>query len=214
MMVLPNQIFRLRFRSGVTSAGLAPVAARQEHIITQTITRPFTTITALVTLGPADPTSTSSFPTTTTAEPTTATSSTSPSTVPVAGATNPSTSSSLTPTQLGAILGSVLGTAVLLLLLIWFYASMRRRAQQPRRVRMVSDDMESETSSETAAEMRMAGGAGYRRSAMAGAGDPWVRQGPTVVPPPPRFPPTPRFNPSMQFRHTRNPQIRGVKRYP
>jgi hypothetical protein len=78
----------------------------------------------------------------------------------------------------------------------------------------MSDDMESETSSETAAEMRMAGGGGYRRAAMAGAGDPWVRQGPTVVPPPPRFPPTPRFNPSMQFRHTRNPQIRGVKRYP
>jgi hypothetical protein len=111
----------------------------------------------------------------------------------------------LTHEQLGAIVGSVLGSIVLIIL-IWYCVAARRRRDETHRVRYILSE-ESETSSDTV-EVRMSG-AGSRRV----AGDPWVRRDPgiSVVPPPPRFPPTPRYTP---YRQTRYPQIRGVKRYP
>ncbi|KAH8902530.1 hypothetical protein BR93DRAFT_932106 [Coniochaeta sp. PMI_546] len=195
-----RQIVRL-WAAGVGSEADI-LAARQNPVVTQIITRPYTTITALVTLGPGDPTSTT--PQTTVPTTTNASASSTSAIVAIPGSPDAS-SSTLTQAQLGAILGSVFGS-LLLVLLVWYCVTQKRRSEA-REVRYVLSE-ESETSSETV-EVRNTGAGGARRM----AADPWVRRDPEirVVPPPPRFPPTPRYTP---YRQTRAPQIRGVRRYP
>lgn len=202
-MAIIDQRQILRFRAAGVRSEADALAARQNPVVTQIITRPYTTITALVTLGPGAPTSTA--PQTTISTSTAASASTTTAIVAVPGSSEAS-SSTLTHAQLGAILGSIFG-AILLILLVW-YCVNQRRGFDARDVRYVRSE-ESVTSSETV-EVTMTGAGGARRTAPQ---DPWVRRGPeiTVVPPPPRFPPTPRYTP---YRQTRAPQIRGVRRYP
>ncbi|OIW32962.1 hypothetical protein CONLIGDRAFT_158226 [Coniochaeta ligniaria NRRL 30616] len=207
-MAIINQRQILRFwAAGVVGSEADALAARQNPVVTQIITRPYTTITALVTLGPGDPTSTApqttTIPTSTTASPSSSTT----AIVAVPGSP-PASSSTLTHAQLGAILGSVLGS-LLLIILIWYCVTQRRRSRDARELRYVLSE-ESETSSETVEVTMTGAGGGARRM----AADPWVRRvvpEVNVVPPPPRFPPTPRYTP---YRQTRAPQIRGVRRYP
>jgi hypothetical protein len=207
-IINPRQVLRFR-AAAVGSEAQSLQAARQNPVVTQTITRPYTTITALVTLGPGEPTSTAAqttLPTLTSPSP--SSSSSTAAAVAVPGAVSAS-SSALTQAQLGAIIASVLGS-ILLIILIWYcVAQQRRRQNEPGEVRYVLED-ETETSSETAEVMTMPAGGRARRMMPA---DPWARGEPGigVVPPPPRFPPTPRYTP---YRQTRNPQIRGVRRYP
>ncbi|KAK0717557.1 hypothetical protein B0T26DRAFT_751595 [Lasiosphaeria miniovina] len=163
-----------------------PVEAR--HLLTQTITRPFTTITTVVTLGGSSPSESTPPPVFTpspTPEPQPPT-----GTAPVVPA---SSSSSLTPDQIGAILGSVLGFVAFLLLVCCCLSIRRRRLI----ARYESDSM---TETEVVIEDVY-------------TADTWTRRGPTVVPPAPAIPPTPRRS-AYNYRHTRNPQIRGVRRYP
>ncbi|KAK4032458.1 hypothetical protein C8A01DRAFT_41095 [Parachaetomium inaequale] len=184
------------------------------RVVTQTITRPFTTITALVTLGDAP----SSLPTT---DP--------PATAPTATPSSPTTdqvtpaplssSSSLTPQQLGAILGSVLGFFLLVLLICCFLSFRRRLQKEQQRSSQYyhyyedDDDIISE-SDVVRVETRMRGTPawhlhrGGRGTTAAGAGGTW-----TTVPPPVRFPPTPRYT-GTAYAQTREAQIRGVRRYP
>jgi hypothetical protein len=187
------------------------LAARQNRVVTQTITRPYTTMTAVVTLGPGQTTTSIAPQATVTPSGATAPAAPTSSAIAIPGAV-PSSSSGLTRTQLGAILGSVLGS-IALIILLWYCVTQRRREEQARRVRYVVDD-ESETTSETV-EVRPSRPRHPMPSWIPGVRvpDPWVRAAPGfgVVPPPPRFPPTPRYTP---YRQTRNPQIRGVRRFP
>ena len=207
----------LRFRAAAVGSGADPLAARQNPVVTQIITRPYTTITALVTLGPGGQSTTApedtglqttalqtTVPTSTTTSAPSSTSSTPSIIVPA----SPSSSSSLSQSQLGAIIGSVLGFA-LLLLLLWYCVLQRRRQDRSRALRY-ADSSESETSSDATSYVVMSE---RRTTTAAGGGTAWVRRDPGigVVPPPPRFPPTPRYTP---YRQTRAPQFRGVRRYP
>ncbi|KAB5517444.1 hypothetical protein GE09DRAFT_1066345 [Coniochaeta sp. 2T2.1] len=164
--------------------GAAPerllVTARQNPVVTQTITRPYTTITAVVTLGPG---STSSPPpqATTTTIPTSSSSPSSSSPVTIPG-TPPASSTTLTHAQLGAILASIFGS-ILLIILIWYCVSQSRRRrdaeEEEARFRYVLSG-ESETSEETAeVRVRGGGGGGTRRmggmGVWMGTGGPWRR---------------------------------------
>lgn len=217
-MATPRQA--LRFRAAPDNPAL--LAARQDPVVTQTITRPYTTATVLVTLGPGESTTsaapqTTILPTSTTAY---SSSTTTSAAVPIPGAPSAS-SSSLTSAQLGAILGSILGS-VLLIFLIWYRGTQLRRRENDAlwQAHYGLEDDGSETVSETVE----VGGA--QRRAAVGGGEPWVMGGGGgggsaagggggpgigVVPPPPSFPPTPGYAP---YRYTWNPQIRGVRRYP
>ncbi|KAM7212216.1 hypothetical protein V8F06_012389 [Rhypophila decipiens] len=165
------------------------VEVRQGRVITQTIAWPSTTFTTYVTLGGGPPVPPTVGPPTTTTEILQA----APTLAPA-----PSTSPQLTSEQIGAIIGSVLG--FFLVLLIWCTClSLRRR----RRV-FVYDS--SSTSDTEVPVVQVIPGHGH-------VGDPWRRptRMPGLVPPPTRIPPTPRHTPYRQTRHT---QIRGVRRYP
>ncbi|KAK3934444.1 hypothetical protein QBC46DRAFT_79212 [Diplogelasinospora grovesii] len=166
-------------------------------VVTQLITRPYTTITALVTLGGGPTPDPSTLPTV-------AATTTSPvdnaPTAPIVETTPTSSgSSSLNQDQIGAILGSVVAFVVLVLI-AWYCLSMRRR----RRIAAMYDESEGSTVEVQYYEVHP-------------GGDPWNRPGhgtgPRIVPPPPRFPPTPRYT-YTQYRQTRQPQIPGVRRYP
>ncbi len=165
-------------------------ADRQGRIVTQIITRPFTTITAIVTLGDG-PTSTLTTISTPTSSATLA----------------PSPSTTLSPGQLGALLGSVLGFALLALLVCCGLTFRRRQHRERTATIYVDDDMSTdsedtrvvrETLHSTRAWNRQRGGRAVPSS--------W-----TTVPPPVRFPPTPRHAP---YRQTGYPQMPGVVRYP
>ncbi|KAK4234224.1 hypothetical protein C8A03DRAFT_38018 [Achaetomium macrosporum] len=171
---------------------LQGLEARQTRVVTQTLTRPSTTITAVVTLG--------SGPSTSTLSPNVPTS-TSTSTGPVAPVS--STSSALTSQQLAAILGPVLGFAFLVLLLCCCL-SCRRRRQQTESTYVDEYDNASES-----AVVQQAGtwNGWDRRRVATGT---W-----TTKPPPVWFPPTPRYSYTpYQYRQTSEPQIPGVRRYP
>lgn len=168
------------------------------RLITQTLTRPSTTITTVVTLGGGP-----------TIAPTPTTISTTSSPFP-AGTITPAPASALTPQQLGAILGSVLGLAFIILVLCCCI-SVRRRREQTIRYAREHDEYGygggysvSETDVFQAERWRSAPVWNLYRGR--GATGTW-----TTVPPPVRFPPTPRHTPYSQ---TREEQIRGVRRYP
>ncbi|KAK3681733.1 hypothetical protein B0T22DRAFT_494726 [Podospora appendiculata] len=171
---------------------------RQGRVITQIITRPYTTITAYVTLGGSDEPPAAATPTPFTPQPT-------PngvggggggggdggtSSAPVVPTT--SSSSSLSAEQVGTIVGSVLGFFVLLFVVCCCLSLRRRRIQE----RIAWERAGSYTTDDSYVEIQ----------------DTWTRpvQQPGLVPPPPRFPPT-RYAP---YRHTRHPQIPGVRQYP
>ncbi|KAK3358194.1 hypothetical protein B0T25DRAFT_567428 [Lasiosphaeria hispida] len=168
----------------------------QARVVTQILTRASTTITAVVTLG-GGPVSGIPDPVTT-ADP-----------APPAAAPPPATSttSTLTNEQLGAILGSVIGFVVILLPLC--YCCLRRRPAPPRRhMHHWHGDGYDDSSSDDVTEIVVDR---QGRDAWAGQRPPIpVRQGPVLVPAPPRIPPM-RHAP---YRQTRHPQIGGTRRYP
>ncbi|KAK4202097.1 hypothetical protein QBC40DRAFT_263573 [Triangularia verruculosa] len=194
---------------------------RAVRVITQTITRALTTITTLVTLG--DPTAAMDI-----AQPTDEPPPPPPPAAAPAAALPPAPSSgTLSPEQLGALLGSVLGFAFLVLVICCCFSCHRRRPQEPR---FVFDGTSSEysgsrsenevtreyyTSTRDWNRMRGPGGVGIANveSMVGGSGSMPRRPGAgfTVVPPPARFPPTPRYTPYQQSRW---PQISGVRRFP
>ncbi|KAK3368368.1 hypothetical protein B0H63DRAFT_455147 [Podospora didyma] len=161
------------------------IEVREPRVITQTITRPTTTYTALVTLGDGfnEPTPTAIPP-------------------PPNGASSTvvaiSTSPGLSSEQIGAIVGSVVGFVVLLFC-ICCCLSIRRR-----RIQAMAMSYPSETEIEVVIDDQ------YRP---VDPWDRQPRRGPIVVPPAPRYPPTPRHTP-YTVHHTRSPQIKGVRRYP
>jgi hypothetical protein len=178
------------------------------RVVTQTITRPSTTITTLVTLGGDGPTSTPEPPTPTpTPDPTTTSLAANPAPL---GSTAP-----LTSEQLAALLGSLL-TLTFLLLLLCCYLSVRRRRQAlheyerqfRRRERYAYDDDEDYDGPDGqlrgTAAWNMRAAAGGRGHGMTGT---W-----TTLPPPVRFPPTPRV--TGYYQQTREAQMDGVRRYP
>ncbi|GAB1319892.1 hypothetical protein MFIFM68171_10102 [Madurella fahalii] len=164
------------------------LGARQGRVLTQTITRPTTTIIAVVTLGdgptsaPAAPTN---LPTTTT---------------PPLGPVSPGPPSSITQQQLAIILGTVLGFAFLVVLIFCYWSARWRRGATI----YVEDDEYSESDMVEAEELRRA--ATWNRVHGATTTEAW-----TTVPPPVRFPPTPRYTP---YRQTPHRQYRGVWLYP
>lgn len=174
-----------------------PVAAdtppsRDGPVVTQTITRSHTTITAVVTLG-RGPTLTPTSTTTSAVSPT--------SSVPVSVMSQPT---ALTGAQIGAIAGAV-GGFVIVALLLWYCVSTSRRRGSGR-----SDSSSGYGSSSDD------NGPGYDPWARVRAVPPQHptelrRKAPPLVPPPTRFPPTPRYTP---YRQTRHPQMGGVRRYP
>ncbi|AEO68641.1 uncharacterized protein THITE_113395 [Thermothielavioides terrestris NRRL 8126] len=202
----------------------AELQPRQTRVVTQTITRPFTTITAVVTLGDGPTTSTSLLPT--------ATSTPGPPSTPDPATALSADADALTPSQLGAILGAVLGVAFVVLLVCCILSLQRRRRQALREQEMYyyygggGEEEESEYSeSEVVRQERVRRTPAWNRrhpqpqpvysswdhgapgaAGFGGAGSTW-----TTVPPPVRFPPTPRYTP---YRQTRERQIHGVQRYP
>ncbi|KAL2270578.1 hypothetical protein VTJ83DRAFT_2762 [Remersonia thermophila] len=95
-------------------------------VVTEILTRPYATITTVVTLG-GDP----SLPTSTTA-PTLLPSRSSSESAQAPGTVGPAPSTSLTPAQLGALLGSVLGFTFLVFLCCYTaWCRHRRRRRVP-----------------------------------------------------------------------------------
>ena len=183
--------------TAVTAAS-AFVEARQGRVVTQIITRASTTLTALVTLG--DPTAASSSAPTHPPPPP-------PAPVATTRSTHPP-NSGLTPGQLGALLGSILGFFALVVVLCCCLACRRRpRAAEP------ADDSRSEMT-ESEAEVRYTTRFTQRWNGPIygwGYGPRRTDAGFTTVPPPARFPPTPRYTPYTQSPY---PQIDGVRRFP
>ncbi|KAB5523069.1 hypothetical protein GE09DRAFT_1229816 [Coniochaeta sp. 2T2.1] len=187
-MAVLNPQTVLHFRGAASERLL--ITARQNPVVTQTITRPYTTITAVVTLGPGStssppPQATTTIISTSTSSPSSTTSS--PVTIP---GTPPASSTTLTHAQLGAILGAIFGS-ILLVILIWYCVSQSRRRREAEeeeaRFRYVLSG-ESETSEETA-EVRVreggGGGGGTRRMGgmgWMGTGGPWRRAAAAEVP--------------------------------
>ncbi|KAH8898267.1 hypothetical protein GQ53DRAFT_413868 [Thozetella sp. PMI_491] len=172
---------------------------RQGRVVTQTITRPYTTIIATVTLGGDGYGSTSTPDPTSGAIPTDSTTSTS-TLAPV----TPTNSATLTPDQLGAILGSIFGT-LFLVVFFWYYCVVVRRRR--RRSYGESDSESSLDERERRARMERL----YRYRAMFGP-EMVTRPGPALVQPLPRIPPS-RPTPAG-YRQTSYPQFRGTYRYP
>ncbi|KAK4225621.1 hypothetical protein QBC38DRAFT_253970 [Podospora fimiseda] len=188
-------------------------------IVTQIITRATITITAIITLGQEDPTST--------IQSTTSTASIPAGAPPIMA---PAPNADLSSEQLGAILGSVLGFAGLVMLLCCCLALQRKRRLRTERTttRVVytngyysQSDSTFSGSGETDRAVR------YTRRMSQRYVDPRLQQqqqqqfwgmparrtdaGFTTVPQPVRFPPTPRYTNYVQ---TPYPQISGVQRYP
>ncbi|KAK3322959.1 hypothetical protein B0H66DRAFT_555572 [Apodospora peruviana] len=176
---------------------VADIERRQGRVVTQTVTRPSTTFTAYVTLGSGPASDNTVLPAPAPIPTTTALEEPAPTTPTTVVPAPSSSSTTLTSDQIGIILGSVFGFIFLLLAVCTCLHVQRRR----RRVYY-----DSETSEDEVIEVTVGGGGG-------GGGDPWNRPGrmPGLVPPPTRIPPTPRHT---TYRQTRNPQIRGVQRYP
>jgi len=156
----------------------------QARVVTQTITRVSTTITALVTLGPGDSTIT------------TPPAPTAPEIVPAPAPAPAATSSSpaLTNEQLGAILGSVLGFLVVVLPILYCCCCRQPVQWRTNRPDYSSSDDESERVVRHVRVMRP-------------RPEPFH---PVLVPGPPRIPPQ-RYAP---YRQTAEPQIGGVRIYP
>ncbi|KAK3331656.1 hypothetical protein B0T19DRAFT_84530 [Cercophora scortea] len=172
----------------MTTPTIPKLEPRQGRVITQIITRPYTTITAYVTLGGTDEPPAAATPTPYIPQPAPNGGDSSAPVVPTT-----SSSSSLSAEQVGAIVGSVLGFFVLLFIICCCLSLRRRRIQE----RIAWERAGSYTTDESYVEIT----------------DTWTRpvpQQPGLVPPPPRFPPT-RYAP---YRHTRHPQIPGVRQYP
>ncbi|KAK3302724.1 uncharacterized protein B0T15DRAFT_497178 [Chaetomium strumarium] len=182
---------------------------RQTRVVTQTLTRPSTTITAVVTLGSEPAIISTLSPNSPTIIPTpTSTTSTAP--------VGPATPSSLTNSQLGAILGSVLGFAFLVLLFCCCCLSCRRR--RPPLDTTYTDYAEYESDAVQQQQQQQEAARTWnnyydywdRRRVATGT---W-----TTRPPPVRFPPTPRYYAHAgpyHYRQTSEPQIPGpgVRRY-
>ncbi|KAL2131725.1 hypothetical protein VTI74DRAFT_4656 [Chaetomium olivicolor] len=162
---------------------------REPRIVTQTITRPSTTIIAVVTLGDG-PTSAPS--------PTTAPPSPTP-TEPII--TSPPSSSTLTPQQLGALLGCILGLAFFIMFICCCF-SFRRRPRPP----IYEEEYDSSESEVVQVEVLRSSPEWNLNSSGREAEGRWA-----TVPPPVHFPPTPRY---MTYWQTREAQIPGVGRYP
>ena len=183
--------------------GLEP---RQDPIVTQTITRPYATVTAVVTLGGVGAAAPSSDPAGAGAAPIPSSppqETSSSTSLPV----TPTGTSGLTPDQLGAILGSIFGVLVLAGVL-WCACSarMRRpRAGDARRRRIRSNETSEADLDEERERFRRQQHARMMHFAMP------PRPGPILVPPPARFPPT---RPTPAYRQSSHPQIRGVTLYP
>ena len=183
------------------------------RVVTQTITRPSTTITALVTLGsdsgpdsgpgsgsgcncnPAG--STGPAATLATGGPT---STSTGAALPV----TPSANGGLSDAAVGAIVGSVIGFVVLVLLIVCCCLSLRRRRGSVLERSTLSSRSSETSSSWTPTEVAVEDTWRARQAEAA-------RPGPTVGPQPPRFPPTPLFG---GYRTTQHTQIKGVRRYP
>lgn len=202
------------------SSSLPPaLELREARVITQIITRAFTTVTTLVTLG--DPTAVADMVLPTEEPPPLS----APAAAPAATLPPAPSSGTLSPGQLGALLGSVLGFAFLVLVLCCCLSCHRRRRRQERVIvyDRGSDNSESErevtreyyTSTRDWNRLRGPGGLGFANAEgmMGDAGGMATRTnvGFTTVPPPVRFPPTPRYTP---YRQSRWPQISGVRRFP
>ncbi|KAL2019045.1 hypothetical protein VTK56DRAFT_10149 [Thermocarpiscus australiensis] len=167
--------------------------ARQGRVVTQTLTRPSTTITVAVTLGDGP----TSAPTIAATTPTT------PPASPGPAGTEPP--SPFTPQQVGAIVGSILGFASLVLLICCCLSCRRRRRRTAEYEAEDDDDTVSESDIQVVETLRTTEEAWNNHPRVA-APVLW-----TTVPPPVRIPPTPRHTP---YRQTPDPQIAGVKRYP
>ncbi|KAK4143177.1 uncharacterized protein C8A04DRAFT_29196 [Dichotomopilus funicola] len=210
----------------VTVAPAAQPLFARTRVVTQTITRPSTTIVAVVTLGDApqpDPTVTSIIP---------------PPPPPPAATTTttlapaPSTSSPLTPQQLGALLGSILGFAFVAFCICCCLTIHRRRLRYYRSRRRgsyssssgSSDDMTESEVVRVQTRVYSGGGlnpawnvpftgrgGGVTMSSSPTSGTTTTTSGPwTTVPPPVRFPPTTR---QAGYSQSREQQIRGVRRF-
>ncbi|KAK3986491.1 hypothetical protein QBC44DRAFT_140205 [Cladorrhinum sp. PSN332] len=139
----------------------------------------------------------------------------------------PPPNANLSSEQLGAILGSVLGFAGLVLILCCCLAIQRKRRLRTTRV-VYADAYYSQSQSDFSGSVtdvryytrRGGGGGGGGMSQQRG----WVGRGVgasfaprrtdsgfTTVPPPALFPPTPRHTPYVQTPYA---QISGVQRYP
>ncbi|KAL2145280.1 hypothetical protein VTI28DRAFT_7648 [Corynascus sepedonium] len=147
-----------------------------------------------------------------------------PTTDQVTPAPTSSSSSSFSshPEQLGALLGSILGFAFLVLLTCCFVSFRRRQLRQRKREARAyrryyyghDDDEESDVVrvQSTVRHSTPHWNLHYydsRRGPGTGTGiktSTW-----TTVPPPVRFPPTPRYT---TYSQTMEEQIRGVRRYP
>jgi hypothetical protein len=198
----------------VTARALSP----RTRVVTQTLTRPFTTITAVVTLGDGPPPTPTHPP-----PPPPPSHSHAPETIapaPHAG--------SLTPPQLGALLGSGFGLAFVALLVCCFISCNRKRQRttNPPEYYYDYDDSLSESEVVQVETMRGTAAGWTLRQNQGGRGGGWggggagaggtgtgrvVRGAWTTVPPPVRFPPTPRH---AGYSQTREQQIGGVRRYP
>ncbi|KAK3905970.1 hypothetical protein C8A05DRAFT_30208 [Staphylotrichum tortipilum] len=163
----------------------APILHPRTRVVTQTLTRPFTTITTLVTLGDGP----TPFPTTTDPPPTpppTTTTTAAAAPIPV----TPSPSTSLTPHQLGALLGTILGAAFALLLICLCLTLRRKRHRHHRHRHPYDYDGDYYSASESDVVRVRASMSTWPRSG--------VREGTwTAVPPPVRFPPTPSVTASL-----------------
>ncbi|KAK0667936.1 hypothetical protein QBC41DRAFT_131530 [Cercophora samala] len=190
---------------------------REARVITQIITRASTTITTLVTLG--DPTAVADMAPTEGPPP--------PPPAAAAATLPPAPSSgTLSSGQLGALLGSVLGFAFLVLVICCCLSCRRRRRRRERVVFYPGTGSESSgserevrreyyTSTRDWNQLRGTGGLEFANAEgmMGNVGSIASRTSPgfTTVPPPARFPPTPRYTP---YRQSRWPQISGVRRFP
>jgi hypothetical protein len=185
---------------------------RSSPVRTLSLTKPATTRTALVTLGQPAPSDLNSATTTTT----TATTEMAPAqTLAV-----PSRNDDLTQEQIGAIVGSIVGVVVLVLIIWWCISQPARYRRRSRRWR--DDGYSSEGYSPSVRSDRVRRDSWARRERR---GSRSSRMAPPPGwmpgPPPPAYnlnlnrPPT-TFPPSMRqgYRQTPQPQIRGVRRYP
>ncbi|KAK0747229.1 hypothetical protein B0T21DRAFT_279372 [Apiosordaria backusii] len=148
-----------------------------------------------------------------------------PAAAPAATLPPAPSSGTLSPEQLGALLGSVLGFAFLVLVLCCCLSCHRRRRRREQIVFYGTGSEYSESGTEVTREyytstrdwnrMRGPGGLGFANAeGMMGSSGGMPRRtdaGFTTVPPPARFPPTPRYTP---YRQSRWPQISGVRRFP
>lgn len=178
----------------------APLKLRDDPVRTLTVSKPGTTKTTVWTLGQAAPTETSA----------TVTEMAPYSTSQAASSSTTDGGDSLSQETIGAILGSIVGF-VILVLIVWYclsQAKVRRSQGRHWRGGYGSTTSDSDRSSDSERVRRDE----WRRRAARGMPQrpPPTYGGFNLATPPTRIPPHVRHN----YNATRHPQIRGVTRYP